>query len=163
MPAQARRRCADHSRCRDRPSSARSIALAGRDLSRPDPMPRRSVLTEAQHAELFALPESEPDLVRYWTLSSADLRVFTSRRRPHNRLGFALQLCALRYPGRLLKPGEFIPDAPLRGHYTKVCFTYAKGELLANTAAVHHAARSDEGVRSGRSWPGSGRFSTFQR
>jgi Domain of unknown function (DUF4158) len=45
-------------------------------------MPRRSVLTEAQHAELFALPESEPDLVRYWTLSSADLRVFTSRRRP---------------------------------------------------------------------------------
>ncbi|WP_164541268.1 DUF4158 domain-containing protein [Sphingomonas sp. S-NIH.Pt1_0416] len=42
-------------------------------------MPRRSVLTEAQHAELFALPESEPDLVRYWTLSSADLRVFTSR------------------------------------------------------------------------------------
>ncbi len=77
-------------------------------------MPRRSVLTEAQHAELFALPESEPDLVRYWTLSSADLRVFTSRRRPHNRLGFALQLCALRYPGRLLKPGEFIPDAPLR-------------------------------------------------
>ncbi|MEO7468508.1 MAG: Tn3 family transposase [Sphingobium limneticum] len=77
-------------------------------------MPRRSVLTEAQHAELFALPESEPDLVRYWTLSSADLHVITSRRRPHNRLGFALQLCALRYPGRLLKPGEFIPDAPLR-------------------------------------------------
>lgn len=46
-------------------------------------MPRRSVLTEAQHVELFALPESEPDLVRYWTLSSADLRVITSRRRPH--------------------------------------------------------------------------------
>ena len=45
-------------------------------------MPRRSVLTEAQHAELFALPESEPDLVRYWTLSSADLRVFTSRSEP---------------------------------------------------------------------------------
>lgn len=77
-------------------------------------MPRRSVLTEAQHAELFALPENEADLVRYWTLSPEDLRVITSRRRPHNRLGFALQLCALRYPGRLLKPGEFIPDAPLR-------------------------------------------------
>lgn len=77
-------------------------------------MPRRSVLTEAQHAELFALPENEADLVRYWTLGADDLRAITSRRRPHNRLGFALQLCALRYPGRLLKPGEFIPDAPLR-------------------------------------------------
>lgn len=42
-------------------------------------MPRRSVLTEPQHAELFALPESEPDLVRYWTLSSADLRVIMRR------------------------------------------------------------------------------------
>ena len=77
-------------------------------------MPRRSVLTEAQHAELFALSENEADLVRYWTLGVDDLRAITSRRRPHNRLGFALQLCALRYPGRLLKPGEFIPDAHLR-------------------------------------------------
>ncbi|MBD3703911.1 DUF4158 domain-containing protein, partial [Klebsiella pneumoniae] len=30
------------------------------------------------------------------------------RRRPENRIGFALQLCALRYPGRAL-PGEMIP------------------------------------------------------
>ena len=28
-----------------------------------------------------------------------------------NKLGFALQLCVLRYPGRLLAPGEFIPPA----------------------------------------------------
>ncbi len=31
------------------------------------------------------------------------------RRRPENRIGFALQLCALRYPGRALAPGEMIP------------------------------------------------------
>lgn len=77
-------------------------------------MPRRSALTASQHAELFALPENEANLVRYWTLAAEDLRTITSRRRPHNRLGFALQLCALRYPGRLLKPGEFIPDVSLR-------------------------------------------------
>ncbi|EKA4587826.1 DUF4158 domain-containing protein, partial [Salmonella enterica subsp. enterica serovar Kentucky] len=31
------------------------------------------------------------------------------RRRAHNRFGFALQLCVLRYPGRVLAPGELIP------------------------------------------------------
>jgi hypothetical protein len=30
------------------------------------------------------------------------------------RLGFALQLCTLRYPGRLPRPGEFIPPEILR-------------------------------------------------
>lgn len=76
-------------------------------------MPRRSVLTEAQRANLLALPGDEADLVRYWTLSADDLRIIVSRRRAHNRLGFAIQLCGLRYPGRLLRPGELIPHAPL--------------------------------------------------
>lgn len=51
----------------------------------------------------------------------------------------------------------------IRGHYTKVHFTYAKREPLVNAGMRHHAAKSDEGVRNGRSWPGSGRLSTFQR
>lgn len=76
-------------------------------------MPRRSVLTDAQRASLLALPEDEADLVRYWTLSADDLRIIVSRRRAHNRLGFAIQLCGLRYPGRLLRPDELIPHAPL--------------------------------------------------
>ena len=36
------------------------------------------------------------------------------RRGGHNRLGFALQLCAFRYPGRLLVVGEAIPRNVLR-------------------------------------------------
>lgn len=76
-------------------------------------MPRRAVLTEEQRAALPALPEDEAELVRYWTLGPDDLRTIVSRRRPHDRLGFAVQLCALRYPGRLLRPGELIPRAPL--------------------------------------------------
>ena len=32
----------------------------------------------------------------------------------HNQLGFALQLCAFRYPGRLLRPGDTIPEPALR-------------------------------------------------
>jgi hypothetical protein len=42
-------------------------------------------------------------------LSDEDLEQIGKRRRPHNRLGFAVQLCALRFPGRALAPGELIP------------------------------------------------------
>jgi hypothetical protein len=50
--------------------------------------------------------------VRHWTLDRADLAAIHRRRGDHNQLGFALQLCALRYPGRLLRPGELIPARP---------------------------------------------------
>ena len=77
-------------------------------------MPRRQALTTAQLDELFALPTEKDTLVRYWTLTGADLDAIRQRRRDRNRLGFALQLCALRYPGRLLRPGELIPAEALR-------------------------------------------------
>lgn len=72
-------------------------------------MPRRRVLTDAQITTLFALPTAEADLIRHYTLGPDDQAVIARRRRPHNRLGFALQLCALRYPGRLIRPGELVP------------------------------------------------------
>jgi TnpA family transposase len=62
-------------------------------------MPRRRVLTPTQFDALLALPTREADLIRHYTLSPDDLAVIARRRRPYNRLGFALQLCALRYPG----------------------------------------------------------------
>ena len=76
-------------------------------------MPRRAVLSDEQRAVLLALPDDETLLVQHWTLSRDDLAIIVRRRRPHNRLGFAIQLCALRYPGRFLRPGELIPDTPL--------------------------------------------------
>ncbi len=76
-------------------------------------MPRRRALTQAQLDELFALPAAEPDLIRHWTLSAADLAAI-DRRRERNRLAFALHLCALRYPGRMLRAEEVIPPASLR-------------------------------------------------
>jgi TnpA family transposase len=77
-------------------------------------MPRRRVLTDEQFEGLLTLPTAEAELVRHYTLSRADLAAIERRRRDHNRLGFALQLCALRYPGRLLRPGELIPSVVLR-------------------------------------------------
>ena len=77
-------------------------------------MPRRNILTDRQRAVLFDLPTDQAALLRHYTLADDDLEIIRARRRPHNRFGFALQLCALRYPGRLLAPGEVIPEAVTR-------------------------------------------------
>ena len=72
-------------------------------------MPRRSIWSARQRAELFDLPTDEAALLRHYTLSDDDIEHIRVRRRGHNRLGFALQLGAFRYPGRLLVVGETIP------------------------------------------------------
>jgi TnpA family transposase len=72
-------------------------------------MPRRVTLTDRQKDALLRLPTSQADLLKHYTLSDEDLGHIGQRRRPHNRFGFALQLCVLRYPGRVLAPGELIP------------------------------------------------------
>ena len=72
-------------------------------------MPRRHILTDRQRASLFDLPQDDPSLLRHYILADDDIEHIYRRRSPHNRLGFALQLCAFRYPGRLLTSGEFIP------------------------------------------------------
>ena len=77
-------------------------------------MAHRTVLTDRQRAALFDLPTVEAEMLHHYTLSDDDLEIIRARRRPHNRFGFALQLCALRYPGRLLTPGEVIPLAVTR-------------------------------------------------
>ena len=72
-------------------------------------MPRRVTLTDRQRDALLRLPTSQADLLKHYTLSDEDLGHVRQRRRAHNRFGFALQLCVLRYPGRVLAPGELVP------------------------------------------------------
>lgn len=74
-------------------------------------MAHRTVLTKRQRDALFALPTDRASLEYHYTLADDDIEYVKTRRRPKNQMGFALQLCALRYPGRLLKPGEVIPEA----------------------------------------------------
>jgi len=70
---------------------------------------RRQRLSETQIAELFDPPAEPRDLVRYFTLSAADLAANRRCRGDHNRLGQALMLCYLRHPGRALRQGERPP------------------------------------------------------
>lgn len=60
-------------------------------------MPRRNILTERQRSALFDLPVDELTLLRHYTFSDEDLEHIRERRREENKLGFALQLCALGY------------------------------------------------------------------
>ncbi len=74
-------------------------------------MPTKRLLSEAQRVRLAALPEmGHRELVRHYTLSEADLAAVSVRRGAANRLGFAAQLCLLRYPGRPLRQGEIVPQ-----------------------------------------------------
>ncbi|HJY51304.1 MAG TPA: DUF4158 domain-containing protein [Stellaceae bacterium] len=73
---------------------------------------RRQQLTEAQITALLDPPTDQRELVRHYTLSAADLGAIRRCRGDHNRLGHALMLCYLRYPGRPLKAGER-PPRPL--------------------------------------------------
>jgi TnpA family transposase len=65
-------------------------------------MPRRSILSAAEKQNLLALPDGKEELIRHYTVSDADLAIIRQRRGAANRLGFAVQLCYMRYPGVLL-------------------------------------------------------------
>jgi hypothetical protein len=72
---------------------------------------RRQQLTEAQLAALFDPPTDRRELVRHCTLSEADTAMIRRCRGDHSRLGYALMLCYLRYPGRPLRINERAPAA----------------------------------------------------
>ena len=56
-------------------------------------MARRPVLIRRPRSALFSLPQREADLLCHDTLSDDDLQHIGARRRPRNKLSFALQLC----------------------------------------------------------------------
>src|ERR1700693_6638379 len=72
-------------------------------------MARRQLLTDEQWARLPAPPSGEREIVRYWTVSGEDFKIIFRKRSDHSRLGFALLLCYLRYPGRVLGADEMPP------------------------------------------------------
>jgi len=72
-------------------------------------LPRQRLLTSAERTSLLALPSTEDDLIRHYTFSEPDKAMICQRRGEHNRLGFAVLLCALRYPGIALPEEANLP------------------------------------------------------
>jgi TnpA family transposase len=77
-------------------------------------MPRRELLTPAQRQQLLALPTDARHVAECYTFSGADLELVSAHRGEQNRLGFALQLCFLRHPGRAWTPEEQVPAPMVR-------------------------------------------------
>ena len=75
-------------------------------------MPHRSLLTPAESASLLSFPTTDDELIRHYTFTEPELSAIRQRRGSQNRLGFAVQLCYLRYPGYAL-PTDAEPPAAL--------------------------------------------------
>lgn len=93
----------------------------------------RALLSVEQRNRLFAIPVERAEMARHYVLASDDLVLVGAKRRAPNRLGFAIQLCLLRYPGQGLGPGEQPPE-PLVGFV-------AEQLGLASGAFAEYAAR----------------------
>ncbi|HQR96956.1 MULTISPECIES: Tn3 family transposase [unclassified Polaromonas] len=63
-------------------------------------MPRRSVLSVTERDSLLVLPDDKDELIRHYTFNETDLSLIRQRRGDANRLGVAVQLCLLRFPGQ---------------------------------------------------------------
>lgn len=77
-------------------------------------MAKRKLLKDQDRRKLIDIPVDEDSLIRHYSLSLADRLEIELRRRNHNRLGFAIQLCLMRYPGRVLGAEEIPPRAMLK-------------------------------------------------
>jgi TnpA family transposase len=98
-------------------------------------MGRRKILKVQDRQKLFDVPADEDSLIRHYTLTAADRLEIDLRRRDHNKLGFAVQLCVMRHPGRVLAAGEIPPRAMLK---------YVADQIAADPTAFITYARREE-------------------
>src|SRR3546814_17969193 len=62
----------------------------------------------------YDAPLDEREIARHYTLTSDDLEIVGRRRGDATRLGFAMLLLTMRWPGRALEAGEVPPRSEER-------------------------------------------------
>ena len=72
-------------------------------------MPRREILSPAQRQALLEIPVDRAGLIKHYVLSEQDISLIRQRRGDHNRLGIAVQLALLRFPGTAPQADETPP------------------------------------------------------
>ena len=105
-------------------------------------------LTEAERDRYrrFGPEILETDLITFFTLTQEDRKIIGERIGDTNRLGFALQLCALRYLGFL---PDSLADAPVSS------ITYLARQLAVSPESLtgygrRARTRTDHGIEAGR-------------
>ena len=76
-------------------------------------MKKHEILSPQARAALFDPPTDPAAIVRHYTFSPEDMALIQQRRRAANRLGFAVNLSYLRFPGRAPRPDETPPTEML--------------------------------------------------
>ncbi len=75
-------------------------------------MPRRSVISASERDRLLVMPNTQDELIRHYIFNDSELSIIRQHRGAENRLGFAVQLCYMRYPEMVIPP-DVEPFAPL--------------------------------------------------
>jgi len=72
-------------------------------------MAKRYLLSSSVRGSFFDIPSDMASLERYYVLATDDLDLIGSRRGAENRLGLAIHIALLRYPGQGWRNSDQIP------------------------------------------------------
>ena len=81
----------------------------------------RELFSKEQRKLFMKYPEDEWTIGSYYTFSKYDLEIIMKHRKEENKLGFAIQLAALRYPGWSYSSNKTIPIEIIQYIANQVC------------------------------------------
>lgn len=76
-------------------------------------MKKHQIVSDYMRQKLFNPPSALPDIIKHYTFSEPDMELIRQKRRPENKLGFAVQLAYMRMPGRVIEVNEVPSQAML--------------------------------------------------